>query len=136
MNQHNHEYSIIQHVITHADKLWQILNREKICLELKKKKNKTQQHYKNFDQHYYDNFQLQDQNKNQWSFHQNSHWNSQQDFQQESHDIQSFFRQDCNESKLSFFISEHNYCRKNNLCFKCSLSNHSTRSCKFFFNLN
>ena len=38
MNQHDHKYFIIQHVIIHADKLWQILNRKKICLEFKKKK--------------------------------------------------------------------------------------------------
>ena len=38
MNQHDHKYSIIQHAVTHADKLWQILNRKKICLELKKKR--------------------------------------------------------------------------------------------------
>ena len=55
MNQHDCEYSIIQHVITHADKLWQILNREKIHLELKKK-NKIQQHNKNFDQCCCNNF--------------------------------------------------------------------------------
>ena len=42
MNQHDHKYLIIQNVITHADKLWQTLNKEKIHLELKKEKKKTQ----------------------------------------------------------------------------------------------
>ena len=60
MNQHDHEYSIIQHVIIHADKLWQILDREKICLELKKEKNKIQQCNKNFNQHCHNNSELQD----------------------------------------------------------------------------
>ena len=64
MNQHDHKYSIIQHAVTHADKLWQILNREKIHLELKKEKNKIQQCYENFDQHHHDDFWLQDQSKN------------------------------------------------------------------------
>ena len=41
MNQHDHKYSIIQNVIIHADKLWQAFNREKICLELKKKEKKS-----------------------------------------------------------------------------------------------
>jgi hypothetical protein len=50
MNQHDYKYSIIQHVITHADKLWQTLDRKKIHLELKKEKKKAQNHYKNFNQ--------------------------------------------------------------------------------------
>ena len=57
MNQHDYEYFIIQNVITHADKLWQSLNREKICLKFKKK---IQHQYKNFDQHCCDDFWSQD----------------------------------------------------------------------------
>ena len=68
MNQHDCEYFIIQHAVTHADKLWQILDKEKICLELKKKKNKIQQCYKNFDQCCCDNFRSQDQNRSKLSF--------------------------------------------------------------------
>ena len=49
MNQHDHKYFIIQHAVTHANKLWQILDRKKIHLKFKKKKNKIQQHNKNFD---------------------------------------------------------------------------------------
>ena len=49
MNQHDHKYSIIQHAVIHADKLWQILDKEKIHLEFKKKKKKAQQWYENFD---------------------------------------------------------------------------------------
>ena len=56
MNQHDHEYSIIQHVVTHTGKLWQTLDREKICQELKKEKNKAQNYYKNFNQHCQDDF--------------------------------------------------------------------------------
>ena len=65
MNQHDHEYLIIQHVITYAGKLWQILDREKVCLELKEEKNKIQQCNENFDQCCCDNSQSQDQNKDQ-----------------------------------------------------------------------
>ena len=36
MNQHDCEYFIIQHVVTHADRLWQILDKKKIHLEFKK----------------------------------------------------------------------------------------------------
>jgi len=69
MNQHDHKYFIIQHAVTHADKLWQILDREKICLELKEKKIKIQQHNENFNQHCHNNFRLQNQNKKWWSFY-------------------------------------------------------------------
>ena len=56
MNQHDYKYFTIQNVIIHTDKLQQILNREKICLEFKKEKKKIQHQCKNFDQHYYDDF--------------------------------------------------------------------------------
>ena len=136
MNQHDHKYSIIQHTVTHADKLWQILDRKKIHLELKKEKNKIQQCYKNFDQHHHNNLRSQDQSGKQQSSHQSFHQNSQQDFQQESCDTQQSFRQNQNRLKLSLFINKHNYHKENNFYFKCSFSNHSIRDCKFFFNLN
>ena len=63
MNQHDHKYSIIQHAVIYADKLWQTLNKEKICLKFKKERKKTQHQCENFNQHHHDNFQLQNQNK-------------------------------------------------------------------------
>ena len=47
MNQYNYDYPIIQNTITHASKLWQILNKNKVHLELKKEKKRAQQQYKN-----------------------------------------------------------------------------------------
>ena len=65
MNQHDHEYLTIQNVIAHADKLWQTLNRDKICQELKKDRKKIQHQHESFDQCCYDDSWLQDQSKNQ-----------------------------------------------------------------------
>ena len=42
MNQHDCEYFTIQNVIAHAGKLWQTLNRNKVCQELKKDRKKIQ----------------------------------------------------------------------------------------------
>ena len=42
MNQYDYKYFIIQNVVAHADKLWQTLNREKICQKLKKERKKIQ----------------------------------------------------------------------------------------------
>src|SRR5438034_9733006 len=42
MNQHDCEYLTIQNVIIHAGKLWQTLNRDKVCQELKKDREKAQ----------------------------------------------------------------------------------------------
>ena len=138
INQHDHKYLIIQHAVTHADWLWQILDRKKICQELKEEKNKMQNCYKNFDQCCWDDFWLQNQNEEQEQ--QDSHCSSQQNSQDfwwwESHDIQPLPRQDLNRSKLSLFTNEHDYHKKNNLCFRCSLSDHSARDCKSSFNLN
>ena len=91
--------------------------------------------YKNFDQHCQDNFQSQNQNKEWewWDSHCSFQQNSQDFWWWESHDIQSL-RWDSDRSKLSLFINKHDYCKKNNLCFRCNLSDHSVRGCKFSFN--
>jgi hypothetical protein len=41
MNQHDHDYSIIQNAVMHAGKLWQILDKNKVHLELKKDKKRA-----------------------------------------------------------------------------------------------
>ena len=108
MNQHDHEYLIIQNAIAHADKLWQTLNREKIHQELKKDRKKTQCQYESLDQHHHDDFRSQDQSK-EWNSHQNS--------QQELHDSEQFSRWDYSRSKNCFFTKKHEYCRQNYFCF-------------------
>lgn len=47
MNQHDHTYFTIQNAVTHAGKLWQTLDKNKICQKLQKDREKNQQHYKN-----------------------------------------------------------------------------------------
>ncbi len=41
MDQHDREYPTIQDAITHAGKLWQILDKNKVCQELKKTREKA-----------------------------------------------------------------------------------------------
>ncbi len=47
MNQHDCTYSTIQNVVTHAGKLWQTLDKDKVCQKLQKDREKNQQYYKN-----------------------------------------------------------------------------------------
>ena len=60
-------------------------------------------------------------------------WKSCWEFQWESCDTQWSLRQDQNKLKLNLFISEHDYCRKNNLYFKYDFSNHLIKNYKFSF---
>ncbi len=41
IDQHDHEYSTIQDAVTHAGKLWQTLDKNKVYQELKKTRKKT-----------------------------------------------------------------------------------------------
>ncbi len=41
MNQHDCEYPTIQDAVMHAGKLWQILDKNKVCQELKETRKKT-----------------------------------------------------------------------------------------------
>ena len=100
------------------------MNKEKICLELKKERKKIQHQHENFDQYCCDNFWSQDQNKEC-----NFHWSFQQDFQQ-------FFKWDHSRLKNYLFIKKCDYCKKNHFYFKYSYSNYSIKICKFSFNLN
>ena len=52
MNQHDRDYSVIQDAVTHAGRLWQTLDQDKLCQKLKKARKRTNQchHNKNSNQ--------------------------------------------------------------------------------------
>src|SRR5205814_5223169 len=52
MNQHDHDYSVIQNAVTHTERLWQTLDQNKLHQKFKKARERTNQHHhnKNFNQ--------------------------------------------------------------------------------------
>ena len=136
MDQHDREYPTIQHAVTHAGKLWQTLDREKVRLELIEEKDKAQQRYENFGQRRRDDPRPQGQNEDRRSSHRSSHRNSQRDFRRESRDTQRPPRRDQSRPKSGLSTSERDYRRENNLCYRCGLPDHSAKGCKSPFNPN
>jgi hypothetical protein len=130
MDQHDREYPTIQQAVTHAGRLWQTLDREKVRLELKEEKEKAQNRYENFGQRRRDDPRPQGQNEDRRS----SRRNFQRDSRQESRDSHRPPRRDRNRPKPSLSTSERDYRKENHLCFKCGLPDHSARDCKAPFN--
>ena len=50
MDQHDREYPTIQDAVTHAGRLWQTLDKDKIRQEIKEEKERTHQQHENSDQ--------------------------------------------------------------------------------------
>ena len=49
MDQHDRDYPVIQDAVTHAGRLWQTLDQDKLCQELKKARERTNQCHHNKD---------------------------------------------------------------------------------------
>src|SRR5438045_6320932 len=56
MDQHDHEYPTIQDAVTHAGKLWQTLDKDKLHQEIKEEKEKAYQQHEDLKQHKRDNY--------------------------------------------------------------------------------
>ena len=74
MDQHNREYSAIQDAVTHAGRLWQTLDQDKLCQEIKEEKEKAHQQCKDSKQPKWDNFQQNCQLEEQQGSQQDSWW--------------------------------------------------------------
>src|SRR5205814_6312303 len=76
MDQHDHEYPAIQDAVTHAGKLWQTLDKDKICQEIREEKERVYQRHKDSKQHKRDTHshpchQLEEQQSSQQGSQQN-----------------------------------------------------------------
>jgi hypothetical protein len=139
MDQHDREYPTIQDAVTHAGKLWQTLDKDKIRQEIKEEKEKARQRHEDFSQssrrsNVRDNStrphgQTDEQRRG-------SRRGPQRNLQRGSRrDWAS--RQDRNKSKDSkprLSDKEHQHRRDNNLCFNCGYPGHSIGDCTYPFN--
>src|SRR5436190_18006229 len=126
MDQHDREYLTIQDAVTHAGKLWQTLDRDKIRQEIKEEKERAYQRHEDQKQSKH--------NHNSRSRHQPE---EQQSSQRGSRQNQVSER-DPKPKGLKPRLSdeEHQHRRDKNLCFNCGYPGHSSRDCSYPFNPN
>jgi hypothetical protein len=136
MDQHDREYSIIQEAVTHAGKLWQTLDKEKVRLELKEEKDKAQQRYENFGQRRRDDPRPQGQSEERRSSRQDSRRNFQRDSRDRRSRRERTPRRDRSRSKNRLSTKERDYRRENHLCFNCGYPGHSIHHCEHPFSAN
>jgi len=120
MNQQDREYPSIQDAVTHAGKLWQTLDHDKLRQEIKEKKEKARQSHKNAKQPEQDNHP-----------HRPS--------REQQRGSQRRPRQDRNEAKAPkprLSDEEYQQRQKNDLCFNCGYPGHPSRDCSHPFNPN
>src|SRR5204863_1693534 len=126
MDQHDREYPTIQDAVTHAGKLWQTLDRDKIRQEIKEEKEKAYQRHED-----------QKQSKRNNNPRSRREPEEQQGSQRGSRQNQASKRdQKPKDSKPRLSDEEHQHRRDKNLCFNCGYPGHSSRDCSYPFNPN
>ena len=135
MNQHDCKYSTVQNVVIHAERLWQILNSDKLHQKIKKAKEKIHQQFWNTKEF---NQQSDHQTEEQQSSQQNSQWDqqvSQQDLWQDQTASQNS-RSENSEQKSQLSDKKKQYHQEKHLCYNCDYSDHINFDCFYLFNLN
>lgn len=123
MDQHDREYPAIQDAVTHAGKLWQTLDQDKLRQEFKEDKEKALQRFGGLD-------------RQPGSRNNNSRPQRQFDKQQGSQRDSRRGQGKSKDSKPRLSDEEHQHRRKKNLCFNCGYPGHASRDCSFPFNPN
>jgi hypothetical protein len=135
MDQHDREYPTIQDAVTHAGRLWQTLDKDKIRLELKEEKEKARQRYEDSQPSRRDSSRPQGQTDDQQGQRRNSQRGPQRDQRRNSRQERTP-RHDRNRSKNRLSTKELEYRKENNRCFNCGYPGHSKNDCTHPFNPN
>jgi hypothetical protein len=137
MDQHDRDYPTVQDAVTHAGKLWQTLDKDKVRLELKEDKERARQRYEDSTQsNRRDSFRPQGQTEDrQRSSRRSSQRDPQRDSRRSSRREQTS-RRDRSRSRNRLSIKEREHRRDNNLCFNCGYPGHSVQDCTYPFNPN
>ena len=117
IDQHDCDYSAIKDCVTHAGKLWQTLDHNKLQQEFKERKEARKQQ--------------EDQRQPRDSQSQSHHQSDRQDSQQK--DSQS---RDKLQLQKQLSDEKHQHRKNNNLCLKCDYSGHQICDCEHLFNPN
>jgi hypothetical protein len=125
MDQHDREYATIKDAVTHAGKLWQTLDRDKLRQEIKEEKEKEQQRQRGSERQ--PDSRESNQSDKRRDSQQGSRRGSRRD-QERDHKAK--------ESKPRLSTEEHQHRKEKNLCFNCGYPGHSSRDCEYPFNPN
>jgi len=130
MDQHDREYPTVQDVVTHAGKLWQTLDRDKLRQELREDREKARQQ-RNAKQPNRPTSSRDDR------YQSRRHSDKRQDSQRGSHQDQDPQRdQKPKDPKPRLPANEQKHRQDNNLCFNCGYPGHQSRDCTYPFNPN
>ena len=126
MDQQDRKYHTIQDMITHARKLWQMLDQNKLCQELKKVKEQAHQQHQEFRL-----------SRNSQDSHSHSQPCCQSDKQSNlQQDRKSDMQINTRLRRPQLSDEKYQHCMNKGLCLKCSYSDHMIQNCINSFNSN